>query len=87
MTAILGASIPFARYMPGGLIPAALAQSDDAFSIPGKSGLTVLNDHDAGVSTAWPLNLKANGVAASDGVSMGWGLVRTGVAIAKVPFH
>ena len=28
MTAVLGASIPFAKFMPGGLIPAALAQSD-----------------------------------------------------------
>lgn len=51
MTAVLGASIPFARYMPGGLIPAALAQSDDAFSIPGKSGLIVLNDRPINAET------------------------------------
>lgn len=44
MGAVLGASIPFARYMPGGLIPAALAQSDDVFQIPGKEGLIILND-------------------------------------------
>lgn len=31
MSAVLGASIPFAKYMPGGLIPAALAQSDEFF--------------------------------------------------------
>lgn len=44
MGAVLGVSIPFARNMPGGLIPAALAQSDDAFQIPGKEGLIILND-------------------------------------------
>lgn len=51
MVAVLGASIPFARYMPGGLIPAALAQSDEPFSIPGKSGLTVLNDRPINAET------------------------------------
>jgi DMSO/TMAO reductase YedYZ molybdopterin-dependent catalytic subunit len=51
MAAVLGASIPFARYMPGGLIPAALAQSDEAFSIPGKSGLVVLNDRPLNAET------------------------------------
>ena len=47
MTAALGASIPFARYMPAGLIPVALAQGDEAVRIPGKFGLTVLNDYPA----------------------------------------
>ncbi len=51
MTAVLGASIPFSRFMPGGLIPAALAQSDDAFSIAGKSGLIVLNDRPINAET------------------------------------
>ena len=51
MAAVLGASIPFARYMPGGLIPAALAQSDDTFAIPGKSGLVVLNDRPINAET------------------------------------
>ncbi len=51
MAAVLGASIPFARYMPGGLIPAALAQSEEPFSIPGKSGLTVLNDRPINAET------------------------------------
>lgn len=51
MTAVLGASIPFARYMPGGLIPAALAQSDESFSIPGKSGLIILNDRPINAET------------------------------------
>lgn len=30
--------------MPQGLIPAALAQSGQAFEIPGKEGLIMLND-------------------------------------------
>lgn len=47
MTAALGASIPFARYMPAGLIPVALAQGDEALRIPGKFGLTVLDDYPA----------------------------------------
>ena len=36
MSAVVGASIPFAKYMPAGLIPAALAQSDEPFELPGK---------------------------------------------------
>lgn len=51
MSAAVGASIPFARYMPAGLIPAALAQSDVSFEIPGKEGLTVLNDRPVNAET------------------------------------
>lgn len=51
MSAALGASIPFADLFPGGLIPAALAQSDQPFRIPGKSGLTVLNDRPINAET------------------------------------
>tara|TARA_R110002096_G_scaffold21113_2_gene69016 strand:- start:2636 stop:3952 length:1317 start_codon:yes stop_codon:yes gene_type:complete len=51
MAAVVGASIPFAKYMPGGLIPAALAQSDQPFAIPGKSGLLVLNDRPINAET------------------------------------
>ena len=51
MSAALGASIPFAEFMPGGLIPAALAQSEEPFYIPGKSGLTVLNDRPINAET------------------------------------
>lgn len=51
MTAALGASIPFAKYLPGGLIPAALAQSDAAFELAGKDGLTVLNDRPINAET------------------------------------
>ncbi len=51
MSAAVGASIPFANYMPGGLIPAALAQSDEPFELPGKSGLIVLNDRPINAET------------------------------------
>ena len=51
MSAALGASIPFAHLMPGGLIPAALAQSDQGFRIPGKEGLTILNDRPLNAET------------------------------------
>ncbi len=51
MTAILGASIPFAKFMPGGLIPAALAQTAEPFEIPGKSGLIILNDRPINAET------------------------------------
>ena len=39
MSAAVGAAIPFAEFMPAGLIPAALAQSADEFAIEGKDGL------------------------------------------------
>jgi DMSO/TMAO reductase YedYZ molybdopterin-dependent catalytic subunit len=51
MTAALGASIPFARFMPGGLIPAALAEADASFELAGKAGLVVLNDRPVNIET------------------------------------
>lgn len=51
MTAALGASIPFARYMPGGVIPAAFAETDASFELAGKSGLIVLNDRPVNIET------------------------------------
>ncbi len=51
MGAALGAHIPFAGLMPEGLIPAALAQSDSDFVLPGKDGLTVLNDRPINAET------------------------------------
>ena len=59
MSAALGASIPFASLMPAGLIPAALAQSDLPFEIPGKEGLVVLNDRPINAETPpWLLDDK-----------------------------
>lgn len=51
MSAAVGASIPFAHLMPRGLIPAALAQSETPFEIPGKEGLVVLNDRPVNAET------------------------------------
>ena len=51
MSAAVGAAIPFAEWMPGGLIPAALAQTADQFSVPGKDGLRVLNDRPLNAET------------------------------------
>ena len=51
MSAAVGASIPFAHLMPRGLIPAALAQTEQPFEIPGKEGLIVLNDRPVNAET------------------------------------
>ena len=51
MSAAVGASIPFAHLMPRGLIPAAIAQSDTPFEIPGKEGLIILNDRPVNAET------------------------------------
>ena len=51
MSTAIGASIPFAHLMPQGLIPAALAQTDAPFRIPGKEGLIVLNDRPVNAET------------------------------------
>ncbi|GJL77864.1 MAG: molybdopterin containing oxidoreductase [Nitrospinaceae bacterium] len=44
MVMTLGSQIPFFRNMPSGFIPLALAEADEQTVIPGKEGLTVLND-------------------------------------------
>lgn len=51
MGAALGATIPFARNMPGGVIPAALAQTPDEFVLQGKEGLIVMNDRPINLET------------------------------------
>lgn len=51
MSAAVGSVIPYARFLPAGLIPAALAQTDAAFALPGKDGLTVLNDRPVNAET------------------------------------
>ena len=51
MSTVLGGTIPFAKYMPQGLIPAALAQSETNFEIPGKEGLVILNDRPINAET------------------------------------
>ena len=51
MSAAVGASIPFAKYFPQGLIPAALAQSNEPFQLAGKDGLAILNDRPVNAET------------------------------------
>ena len=51
MTAALGANIVFAHTLPKGLQPIAWGQNNDAFSIPGKAGLTILNDRPLNAET------------------------------------
>ena len=51
MSTAVGASIPFAHLMPGGLIPAAIAQTSQPFEIPGKEGLIILNDRPVNAET------------------------------------
>jgi len=51
MATAVGAAIPYERFMPGGLIPAAFAETTDAFFIEGKDGLVVLNDRPLNAET------------------------------------
>jgi sulfite oxidase len=52
MSAWLGAEVVFARFMPAGLIPAALAEELAPFRIPGKDpGLVILNDRPINAET------------------------------------
>lgn len=51
MAGAVGAAIPFHRNMPGGLIPAAFAETTQPFSIEGKDGLVVLNDRPMNAET------------------------------------
>jgi len=93
MSAAVGAAIPFAEFMPAGLIPAALAQSTDGFAIEGKDGLLVLNDRpinaetpahllDDRITPASRLFVRNNGIppAAADTNPDGWTLEIAGEA-------
>ncbi|WP_339348910.1 sulfite oxidase [uncultured Alteromonas sp.] len=51
LSLLLGAEIVYGRFMPAGLIPAALAQTETPFSIEGKDGLVVLNDRPVNAET------------------------------------
>ena len=74
MTAAIGAEIVFADKMPAGLIPAALAQGAEPIQVPGKEGMTFLNDRpvlaeapahllDDAVTPGEHLFIRNNGVA------------------------
>jgi DMSO/TMAO reductase YedYZ molybdopterin-dependent catalytic subunit len=47
----LGSAIPFSRNMPGGIIPAAFAQTPDEFVLQGKEGLIIRNDRPINLET------------------------------------
>ena len=64
MGAVVGGAIPFARNMPTGLIPAALAETTEAFVIKGKDGLLVLNDRPVNAET--PAHLLDDPVTPND---------------------
>ena len=65
MGAALGMQIPLARQMPAGLIPVALADSTEAFRIPGKhDGLVVLNERPLNAET--PPHLLDDPITAAD---------------------
>ena len=51
MVGVVGSNIPFAQSMPGGLIPAALANSNEPFKVKGKEGLVYLNDRPINAET------------------------------------
>jgi hypothetical protein len=52
MSAVLGAEVVFGRFMPAGLIPAALAEEMSEFTIEGKHpGLVILNDRPVNAET------------------------------------
>ena len=89
MAAALGGFVPFHRYMPAGLIPAAFAEDTNAFRIEGKDGLSVLNDRPVNAET--PAHLldaditpiprhfvRNNGVPPTDVSAEGWTLTIDG---------
>ena len=88
MSAALGAAIPFQRHMPAGFIPIALAE--DMATVPGKDGLTVLNDRPLNAETpAYLLNdavtptarhfIRNNGVPPENANAEDWTLAIDGL--------
>ena len=63
MATVLGANVVFGDKFPAGLIPAALAQSPEPFTIEGKDGLIVLNDR--------PVNAEAPAHLLDDSITPG----------------
>jgi sulfite oxidase len=51
VSAALGAQIAFSHLLPSGLMPVALANSHQPFTIEGKPGLTILNDRPVNAET------------------------------------
>lgn len=51
LSTALGMTIPFARFMPAGLVPAAFAAENAPDQIEGKEGLVILNDRPVNAET------------------------------------
>ena len=51
-SAAVGANIVFGNLIPDGVVPVAMGQTPEPFSIPGKPGLTILNDRPLNAETA-----------------------------------
>lgn len=95
LTAIVGAEIVYSRFMPAGLIPAAIAQTQTPFAIPGKDpGLIVLNDRpinaetpahllDDKVTPASKLFVRNNGIPPEKIDIDNWTLTITGESAEK----
>ena len=95
MSALLGAEVVFGRYMPAGLIPAALAEEASPFRIEGKDpGLVVLNDRpvnaetpahllDDPVTTAERLFVRNNGIPPVSVDTDSWTLTIDGESVEK----
>ena len=64
MGGMIGATIPFHRFMPGGLIPAAFAAEGEADLFQAKDGLTLLNDKPLNAET--PAHLLDDDVTPND---------------------
>jgi DMSO/TMAO reductase YedYZ molybdopterin-dependent catalytic subunit len=93
MTAAVGAHIPFHRFMPSGLVPAAFAQGGEAMLLDSKQGLVVLNERPINAETpphllddettpAEHFFVRNNGLvpqAAIDGNAEGWTLTIDGL--------
>jgi sulfite oxidase len=95
MSAALGAEIVYGRYMPAGLIPAALAEESAPFEIEGKHpGLVVLNDRpvnaetpahllDDRITPTDRLFVRNNGLVPESVDSANWTLTIDGESVAK----
>lgn len=89
ITGVIGAGIVYHHTMPAGLIPAALANTDEPFVIEGKDGLRVLNDRPLNAETpAHLLNdditpierlfIRNNGIPPADVDADAWNLTIDG---------
>jgi len=95
MSAMLGAEVVFGRFMPAGLMPAALAQETSAFALAGKHpGLIVLNDRpvnaetpahllDDRITPAERLFVRNNGIPPVDLNLDSWSLTIDGESVEK----